>query len=96
MENRERECKHRIKIGASILTMQKRSSILASMNKLDKTERAKILHLLCEGMSIRAITRLTGGEQDDRQQTCCGRRAGRGLVSGPRFPKPDLQAPPDR
>ena len=60
MENRERECKHRIKIGASILTMQKRSSILASTDKLDKTERAKILHLLCEGMSIRAITRLTG------------------------------------
>ncbi len=33
---------------------------MASMNKLDKTERAKIIHLLCEGMSIRAITRLTG------------------------------------
>jgi len=30
------------------------------MNKLDKTERARILHLLCEGMSIRAITRTTG------------------------------------
>ena len=30
------------------------------MNKLDKTERAKIIHLLCEGMSIRAITRVTG------------------------------------
>jgi IS1 family transposase len=30
------------------------------MNKLDKTERAKILHLLCEGMSIRAVTRITG------------------------------------
>jgi IS1 family transposase len=40
--------------------MQERSSIMASMNKLDKTERAKIIHLLCEGMSIRAITRLTG------------------------------------
>jgi len=33
---------------------------MASMNRLDKTERAKIIHLLCEGMSIRAITRLTG------------------------------------
>jgi IS1 family transposase len=33
---------------------------MASMNKLDKTERAKIIHLLCEGMSIRAITRTTG------------------------------------
>lgn len=30
------------------------------MNKLSSEERAKILHLLCEGMSIRAITRLTG------------------------------------
>jgi IS30 family transposase len=26
------------------------------MNKLTIEERAKILHLLCEGMSIRAIT----------------------------------------
>ncbi|AWL92696.1 helix-turn-helix domain-containing protein [Bradyrhizobium ottawaense] len=30
------------------------------MNKLDKAERAKILTLLCEGMSIRAISRVTG------------------------------------
>jgi IS1 family transposase len=30
------------------------------MNKLTIEERARILHLLCEGMSIRAITRLTG------------------------------------
>ncbi len=30
------------------------------MNKLSRNERAKIVHLLCEGMSIRAITRLTG------------------------------------
>src|SRR5271166_6760770 len=30
------------------------------MNRLGNTERAKIIHLLCEGMSIRAITRLTG------------------------------------
>lgn len=30
------------------------------MNKLTLEERARILHLLCEGMSIRAITRLTG------------------------------------
>jgi IS1 family transposase len=30
------------------------------MNKLDRDERAKIIHLLCEGMSIRAVTRLTG------------------------------------
>jgi IS1 family transposase len=30
------------------------------MNKLTASDRAKIIHLLCEGMSIRAITRLTG------------------------------------
>ena len=30
-----------------------------AMNKLEKTQRARIIHLLCEGMSIRAITRLT-------------------------------------
>ena len=33
---------------------------MARMNKLDKTDRAKLIHLLCEGMSIRAITRVTG------------------------------------
>lgn len=30
------------------------------MNKLDPKARAQILHLLCEGSSIRAVTRLTG------------------------------------
>lgn len=30
------------------------------MNKLSRDDRAKILHLLCEGSSIRAVTRLTG------------------------------------
>ena len=34
------------------------------MNKLTLAERAKILHLLCEGMSIRAITRLTGASKN--------------------------------
>ncbi len=43
-----------------MLTKLKRSSIMASMNKLTKTQRAQVLHLLCEGNSIRAITRLTG------------------------------------
>jgi IS1 family transposase len=33
---------------------------MASMNKLTKPQRASILHLLCEGNSIRAVTRLTG------------------------------------
>ena len=33
------------------------------MNKLSSADRAKILHLLCEGMSIRAITRTTGAHK---------------------------------
>ena len=34
------------------------------MNRLSNEDRAKILHLLCEGMSIRAITRLTGASKN--------------------------------
>lgn len=34
------------------------------MNKLSLDDRARILHLLCEGMSIRAITRLTGASKN--------------------------------
>jgi hypothetical protein len=30
------------------------------MKRLNASERARILHLLCEGSSIRAVTRLTG------------------------------------
>jgi IS1 family transposase len=33
------------------------------MNKLSREDRARILHLLCEGNSIRAITRLTGASK---------------------------------
>jgi hypothetical protein len=33
------------------------------MNKLDRESRSKILHLLCEGNSIRAIERLTGASK---------------------------------
>ena len=36
---------------------------MASMNRLAKEMRAQTLHLLCEGMSIRAATRLTGTSQ---------------------------------
>lgn len=35
-----------------------------SMNRLTSEERARILHLLCEGQSIRAITRLTGASKN--------------------------------
>jgi IS1 family transposase len=34
------------------------------MNKLDRTARSQILHLLCEGSSIRAVTRLTGASKN--------------------------------
>jgi len=34
------------------------------MNKLSQAQRAQILHLLCEGMSIRAVTRLTGASKN--------------------------------
>lgn len=34
------------------------------MNKLSPEDRAKILQLLCEGMSIRAITRITGASKN--------------------------------
>ena len=34
------------------------------MNKLSASDRARIIHLLCEGQSIRAITRLTGASKN--------------------------------
>lgn len=34
------------------------------MNKLSSTDRSRILHMLCEGQSIRAITRLTGASKN--------------------------------
>jgi IS1 family transposase len=34
------------------------------MNKLDTKERARIIHLLCEGMSLRAVARLTGASRN--------------------------------
>ena len=37
---------------------------IRGMNRLDRSARAKILHLLCEGSSIRAVTRLTGASKN--------------------------------
>lgn len=34
------------------------------MNKLSSADRARIIHLLCEGSSIRAITRVTGASKN--------------------------------
>lgn len=49
------------------------------MNKLDRKARAHILHLLCEGQSIRAVTRLTGASKNtvtklvvDAGRACAG------------------------
>jgi len=44
--------------------MQDRSSTMVSMNRLTKEARAQILTLLCEGMSIRAVTRVTGASKN--------------------------------
>jgi IS1 family transposase len=43
-----------------MLDTKHKGSDTPAMNKLDRKTRAQILHLLCEGQSIRAITRLTG------------------------------------
>lgn len=37
---------------------------MIGMNKLSATDRARILHLLCEGSSIRAVVRLTGASKN--------------------------------
>lgn len=37
---------------------------MRAMNRLAKEDRARILHLLCEGQSIRAVTRLTGASKN--------------------------------
>lgn len=34
------------------------------MNRLDRKTRAQIIHLLCEGQSIRAVTRITGASKN--------------------------------
>ncbi len=41
-----------------------RSRITVSMKTLSTDERARILHLLCEGTSIRAVCRLTGASKN--------------------------------
>jgi IS1 family transposase len=41
------------------------------MNKLDSKARAQILHLLCEGQSIRAISRVTGASKNTITKLLC-------------------------
>lgn len=43
-----------------MLDAKQKGSYIPAMNRLDRKTRAQILHLLCEGQSIRAVTRLTG------------------------------------
>lgn len=49
------------------------------MNKLDPADRARILHLLCEGQSIRAITRVTGASKNTVIKLLCD--AGRACMA---------------
>jgi IS1 family transposase len=44
---------------------------LKCMNKLSAEDRTRILHLLCEGQSIRAITRLTGASKITVSKLLC-------------------------
>jgi IS1 family transposase len=46
------------------LTTGERADTIKKMNRLTREERAQILHLLCEGSSIRAVTRLTGASKN--------------------------------
>jgi IS1 family transposase len=47
-----------------MLDTKHKGSDTPAMNKLDRKTRAQILHLLCEGQSIRAVTRLTGASKN--------------------------------
>ena len=51
--------------------------MMAGMKKLAAADRARILHLLCEGSSIRAVTRLTGTSKNTviKLMIDAGRRA---------------------
>jgi IS1 family transposase len=59
--------------------MEEKANTLSSMNRLTREDRARILHLLCEGQSIRAVTRLTGASKNtvtklvvDAGRACAG------------------------
>lgn len=48
---------------AVLLDAKQNGHYVEGMNKLSAEARAQILHLLCEGNSIRAVTRLTGASK---------------------------------
>src|SRR3981081_2743608 len=58
------ESNQHVSVDTLCLTLSIKGHIMSGMNKLDRETRAKILHLLCEGSSIRAITRLTGASKN--------------------------------
>src|SRR5690242_17308378 len=47
-----------------MLDIPQYSSIIVSMNKLDRKARAQILGMMVEGLSIQSITRLTGASKN--------------------------------
>src|SRR5436190_17419914 len=47
-----------------MLDVKQKGCFSRGMNKLNREARARILHLLCEGNSIRAVTRLTGASKN--------------------------------
>src|SRR5207237_10105140 len=47
-----------------VLDAKHKVSYGRAMNKLDREARGRVLHLLCEGNSIRAVTRLTGASKN--------------------------------
>src|SRR6201997_4415168 len=62
-----------------MLDAKHKGSYSRAMNKLDRQARAHVLHLLCEGQSIRAVTRLTGASKNtvtklvvDAGRACAG------------------------
>jgi hypothetical protein len=49
-----------------MLDAKQKGSGTPAMNKLDRKTRAQILHLLCEGQSIRAVTPPDRVQQEHR------------------------------
>jgi hypothetical protein len=53
------------------------------MNRLTREERAKVLQLLCEGMAIRAVSRVTGASKNTIVKLLADAGAGLCSLSGP-------------
>jgi Homeodomain-like domain len=75
-----------------ILVKLVREFLADSMNKLTKQARAQILHLLCEGQSIRAVTRLTGCSKNTVGEAVGWGRSRLRCISGQGTSQPALQA----